>query len=113
MNTNSLAIAIVTSLGPTIAIIVSAILARRGTERVASTLKVNTTQTQTKLADLKKVADTTHTIVNNQRTVMLRFIAELTHRIAKENPKDNQAQEAASLAKEEAKNASNAPPASG
>lgn len=51
---------------------------------------------------VKQIAQDTHTIVNSQRTMMLRAIALLSRRIAQENPSDEKAQEAASVAESEA-----------
>jgi hypothetical protein len=75
---------------------------------VASTLATSVTETRSKLADLKKTADGTHIIVNNQRTVMLRLIAQMAKRIAIENPSDPEAQTHAKAAQEEAAKANSA-----
>ncbi len=55
-----------------------------------------------RLDGLQATAEGTHIIVNNQRTVLLRLNAELRERIARENPKDEEAQEAAKIARDEA-----------
>ncbi len=54
---------------------------------------------------VKRIAESTHTIVNSQRTAMLRVIEALTGRIAEENPTDKSAQRAADVAKQEADSA--------
>ncbi len=51
---------------------------------------------------VKRIAEETHTIVNSQRTMLLRLIAALSQRIADENPTDREAQNAARFAKEDA-----------
>ncbi len=56
---------------------------------------------------VKRIAEDTHTIVNSQRTAMLRLIAHLTGRIAEENPKDKKAQEAARMAQKDSESADN------
>ena len=55
---------------------------------------------------LRQIAESTHIIVNSQRTMMLRVVAALSRRIADENPNDPKAQEAAEFAEQEAENAS-------
>ena len=49
-------------------------------------------------AKIKRLAQSTHIIVNSQRTMMLRLISQLTRRIAEENPTDQKAQDAAAMA---------------
>ncbi len=51
---------------------------------------------------VKKIAESTHIIVNSQRTMLLRLIAALSRRIAKENPSDKEAQDAAAIAESDA-----------
>ncbi len=51
---------------------------------------------------VRRVAESTHIIVNSQRTMLLRLIAELTGRIAEENPTDAKAQNAARTASQDA-----------
>jgi len=51
---------------------------------------------------IKRLAQSTHIIVNNQRSMMLRLIAQLTRRIAEENPSDQKAQDAAMIADNDA-----------
>lgn len=51
---------------------------------------------------VKRIAESTHVIVNSQRTMLLRLIATLSRRIADENPKDRNAQDAASHAEADA-----------
>lgn len=51
---------------------------------------------------VKRIAESTHVIVNSQRTMLLRLIAQLSKRIAEENPTDKDAQEAAGLAEHDA-----------
>ena len=53
-------------------------------------------------AKLKAIALSTHTIVNNERSVMLRTIANQAARIAKDNPQDVAAQRSAIDTKKEA-----------
>ena len=48
-----------------------------------------------KLDRLTEVGESTHKIVNSQRTIMLRLVAALSRRIASENPRDAAAQVAA------------------
>jgi len=55
---------------------------------------------------VRRIAESTHIIVNSQRTMMLRVVAALSRRIADENPDDRKAQEAAEFAEQEAENAS-------
>jgi hypothetical protein len=55
-----------------------------------------------KLDHIAEVGVATHRIVNSQRTTMLNLVASLTARIAKENPDDLAAQEAAATAQREA-----------
>lgn len=52
-----------------------------------------------------EVTKSTHKIVNNQRTQMLRFIAALSTRIALDNPNDEAAGIAAKRAEEDANRA--------
>ncbi len=51
---------------------------------------------------VKKIAESTHIIVNSQRTMLLRLIATLSRRIAEENPEDEKAQSAAGFAEDDA-----------
>ncbi len=51
---------------------------------------------------IKRVAESTHIIVNSQRTMLLRLVAALSRRIADENPEDPEAQQAAQLAESDA-----------
>ena len=51
---------------------------------------------------VKRIAESTHVIVNSQRTMLLRLIAALTKRIAQQNPTDLEAQEAAEIAERDA-----------
>ena len=51
---------------------------------------------------VKRIAESTHIIVNSQRTMLLRLIASLTKRIAQQNPSDLEAQEAAEAAHQDA-----------
>jgi hypothetical protein len=46
----------------------------------------------------RRVAEKTHQLVNGQKTLMLRALLVLTMRIARENPNDMDAQEAADKA---------------
>ncbi len=55
---------------------------------------------------LKNIADSTHSIVNNERTLMLLLIANLSRRVALDNPDDEAAQSASKLATDEANKAS-------
>ena len=64
--------------------------------------------TDVRLDSLKSIAQGTHILVNNQRTVLLRLNASLARRIARENPDDKDAQVAALAAQEEASRASTA-----
>ena len=50
---------------------------------------------------MRQLAESTHIIVNSQRSMMLRAIALLSRRIAEENPKDKKAQAAALAAEQE------------
>jgi hypothetical protein len=70
-------VAICGSLGPTLAVVVSHVLSQRGIKCIAA------------------VTESTHVIVNSQRSVMLRLVASLSRRIADENPGDIMAQRAA------------------
>ncbi len=54
---------------------------------------------------VKRIAESTHIIVNSQRTMMLRAIALLSRRVADENPSDGKAQEAAKVAETDAETA--------
>lgn len=56
----------------------------------------------------RQVSLSTHKIVNNQRTQMLRLVANLSARIAKENPGDKEAQIVASQTEVDALHASDA-----
>ena len=58
-------------------------------------------------ARTRRIAESTHSIVNSQRSAMLRLIAELTDRIATENPRDKKARSAATVAQREADDADN------
>ncbi len=51
---------------------------------------------------IRRVAESTHVIVNSQRTMLLRLIAALSRRIADENPNDEKAEDAAVFAEQEA-----------
>lgn len=73
-------VAICGSLGPTLAVVASHVLSQRALRRVAA------------------VAESTHTLCNSQRTLMLRALNVLTARIARENPADQDAQLAAEKA---------------
>ncbi len=55
---------------------------------------------------IRRIAISTHIIVNNERSVMLRTIAAQAERIAKDNPQDVSAQRSAIDTKEEADKAS-------
>ncbi len=95
-----------TTLAPTIAVLVSALInwqsakrAERQTKRVAEVLEETTATTGMQLANLTEVADKTHQIVNSQNTLLLKNYALATARIAEENPKDGKAQDMAREAK--------------
>ena len=62
------------------------------------------------LAENSSITKVTHTIVNNQRTVMLRLIADLARRVATDNPGDEEAEAAAVSAEKEADDATMPPP---
>ncbi len=57
------------------------------------------------LGEIRGIADSTHKIVNNQRTVMLRLVATLSRRIANDNPGDAEAQLGALAAEDDARKA--------
>lgn len=48
--------------------------------------------TEKQLAEIAEVTTGTHNIVNNQRTMMLKTLAALSERVAKQNPDDDAAQ---------------------
>ena len=50
---------------------------------------------------VKRIAESTHTIVNSQRSKMIRLIGFLARRIADENPNDVNAQREAAEAEKE------------
>lgn len=79
-------------------------VARRAQD-VAVKLSISNKLRDLKLVKLQETADGTHAIVNSQRTMLLRLNAELRERIARENPKDTEAQEAAIEARQEANKA--------
>ncbi len=85
-----LVIAILGFSGNIVAAIVGQILAGINARRAAR-----------EVYKLKEVTESTHKIVNNQRTVMLSLVAELSRRIANENPDDPVAQLAAHEAENE------------
>lgn len=126
-------IAVLGSIGPTIAVIVGAIINYFGTKRaqeaaiqaqIATAIAAeNAAKAQTAAAEAARllvvaarntdsrlqkiitagnenmeVTEQTHKIVNSQRTIMLRMVASLARRIAKENPTDKAAQVAAEQA---------------
>jgi hypothetical protein len=51
---------------------------------------------------IREVSESTHVIVNSQRTMMLRAIALLSRRVADDNPGDEKAQDAARTAETDA-----------
>ncbi len=51
---------------------------------------------------IRDLSESTHHIVNSQRSLMLRTIALLSRRIADENPSDKKAQKAAKEAEQDA-----------
>ncbi len=51
---------------------------------------------------IRQIAQSTHIIVNSQRTMLLRLVAALSRRIADENPEDAKAQDAATIAEKDA-----------
>lgn len=55
-------------------------------------------ETNVKLSDLQDTAHVIHTIVNSHHTRLLQLVANLTARVAAENPHDVQAQEDAKQA---------------
>lgn len=98
--------------GNTIAVVIGAYLAARNTKRAhidagearlavvhAEELRAVAQQDAAEavativrgLLRVEKVASDTHTIVNSQRTIMLRALHVLTTRVSKENPTDNDA----------------------
>lgn len=54
------------------------------------------------IQSIADMSDSTHRIINSQRTVMLRMIAAMARRIADENPTDVKAQKAAEAAERDA-----------
>lgn len=79
-------------------------VARRA-ELVRIELLKTTAANNLKLIDISSVINSTHKIVNNQRTMLLVLNAELRERIARENPQDLNAQDAAIEARQEANRA--------
>ena len=130
MVVDSLVDAMAVSFGPTLAVVVGAIISQRAANQAikaadlaqkataraaldaieaqrsasiaatqaseaAQRLILTAQTTNIKLDKIVATGEATHTIVNNQRTVMLNVVAALTERIAKENPADEAAQVAA------------------
>ncbi len=69
---------------------------------VAETLRNSTRDNAEVSARIEATGKQTHIIVNNQRTIMLRLLADLADRIARDNPNDPTAQEQARLLREQA-----------
>jgi hypothetical protein len=61
------------------------------------------------LDKIERTSSATHIIVNSQKTKLLALLAALSRRVASENPSDPDAQRAASVAEQEARDAGNAP----
>jgi hypothetical protein len=59
-------------------------------------------------AHARRIAEKTHTIVNNQRTLMLRAMSALAARVARDNPDDEHAQLAAEKASRDLRDAERA-----
>jgi hypothetical protein len=64
--------------------------------------------TDSKLEEIKRVADGTHQIVNNQHTILLRNLANMAQIIATQNPKDMAARQTAEATEKEASKAEDA-----
>ena len=100
---------ILITLGPLI-VVVTAIIgnsivthqAGRKAEKAAAEAARLLLKADVKLDSIQKTTDNTHTIVNSQRTTMLRMVAVLARRVAKENPDDDAAQRAADEAENDA-----------
>src|SRR5438034_855916 len=90
---------IVAGIGFAGQIIAAAIAAIWSQHHATRVLHKTTNKTELLLLNLKWIAEGTHTIVNSQRTVLLRLVAELAKRIARENPKDLKARDQAEAAR--------------
>lgn len=51
---------------------------------------------------VKRIAESTHVIVNSQRTMLLRVVADLTRQLADLNPTSQKARDAADVAQRDA-----------
>lgn len=114
-----LIVAIIGFTGQIVAVIVAALLnsrmarhnaaaqvaianAQRDAAKGAEELVRTAQEQNARLAGIASSTNATHKIVNSQRTVMLRMVAQLARRIADENPDDLKAQQAAQDAEQDA-----------
>lgn len=86
------------ALAPTLAVAVNAYF----NFRVAAVARRIAESTATHLSAISSDVSATHKIVNSQRSVMLKLVAELSRRIAQDNPSDMLAQIAAKNAADDA-----------
>ncbi len=101
MNSSAIIIAILAFSGQTAAALMAAFLAARAAKHAHLERQAGTAfraAIESRLDALRQVADSTHVIVNNQRTAMLQLIASLRRRIADEHPHDKAAATAAAAA---------------
>jgi hypothetical protein len=103
-------IAVATLIGNTMAVVVGSILSAHYAKRaeyVASKAATIFDNVAKVVIETHGITASTHRIVNSQRTQMLRLIAALSARIAKDNPGDEDAQIALRNAMTDADKASN------
>jgi hypothetical protein len=106
--------AILLALGPSLvvvaAIIGNAVITHRAAKKAQTAAAEAASlllKSDIRLDNIQKTAESTHTIVNSQRTVILKVVAVLARRVANENPADIAAQIAADEAEKEAHEANN------
>ena len=67
-------------------------LASEQAEHAMSAQDLASKETKASLEDISKITHITHTIVNSQHTKLLQLVANLTARVASDNPHDAKAQ---------------------
>lgn len=102
-------VAIIGSVGPTIAVVANIILNQRIAIRKQNLLNITARVADARLVKIQKSADVnlgvtqaTHSLVDGQASISRRLVASLSRRIARENPADDAAQIAAAEAEKDA-----------
>lgn len=94
--------------GNIIAVVVQSIMNAHYAKKTKETAVVMFESVSDIVVKTNQVAVSTHRIVNNQRTQMLRMVASLAARIARDNPSDDAARIVAEQTEWDAKHASDA-----